>query len=59
MTQIRTDRIVFLKDFFEKVSFEEKSADDKKSMENYQACKELILNLLNSSFMFLTLILGR
>ena len=33
------DLIVFLKEFFEKVGFEKKSAVDKKSMKNYPACK--------------------
>ena len=34
--------MVFLKEFFEKVDFEKKSVDDKKSIENYPACKELM-----------------
>ena len=34
--------IVFLKEYFEKVQYEKKSADDNKSMKNYTACKELI-----------------
>ena len=33
--------MVFLQDFFEKVNFKKKSTDDKKSMQNYPACKEL------------------
>ena len=33
--------IVFLKEFFEKVNFEKRSADDNKSMKNYPACKDL------------------
>ena len=32
---------VFLKEFFEKVDFEKKSADDKKSMKNFRGGKEL------------------
>ena len=32
---------MFLKDFFEKVKFEKKSADVNKSMSNYSACKWL------------------
>ena len=38
--------IVFLKDFFEKVNFEIKSADDNKSTKNYPACKGLVMELL-------------
>ena len=30
-----------LKEVFEKNEFEKKSADDNKSMENYQKCKQL------------------
>ena len=33
--------IVFLKEFFEKVNFEKISADDKKNLKNYPACKDL------------------
>ena len=32
---------MFLKDCFEKIDFEKKSADDNKSVKNYPACKEL------------------
>ena len=34
--------IVFLKEFFEEVNFEKKSAYDCKSMKNYPACTELM-----------------
>ena len=34
--------MVFLKIFLEKVNFEKKAADDKKHVEYYPACKELI-----------------
>ena len=34
--------IVFLKEYYEKVSFEKKSADDNKSKQNYPACKDLM-----------------
>ena len=37
---------MFLKEFFEKVNFEKKSADDMKSMKNYPACKEPVLEIL-------------
>ena len=42
--------IVFLKEIFEKksVSFEKKSADNK-NMKSYQACKELIFNVIKFS----------
>ena len=33
---------ISLKEFFEKVNFEKKSADDNKSMKNYMVCKELM-----------------
>ena len=33
---------MFLKEFFEKVNFEKKSADDSKSMKNYPVWDELI-----------------
>ena len=33
--------MVFLKEFFEKVDFEKKSAEDEKSMKNYPVGKEL------------------
>ena len=32
-----------LKEFLEKITFEKKSADDDKSIKNYQACIELIM----------------
>ena len=35
--------MVFLKEVFESVHFEKKSADNKKSMQNYGACKKIIL----------------
>ena len=31
---------MFLKEAFEKINFEKKSADDNKSMKNYPACKD-------------------
>ena len=39
--------LVFLKEFFEKVDFEKKTADNNKSMKNYPGCKELkyIINI--------------
>ena len=40
---------MFLKEFFEKVNFEKKSADDKKIMKNYPACKEVFLILSHSA----------
>ena len=33
--------MIFLKEFFEKVDFEKKSADNKKIMQNYPVDKEL------------------
>ena len=38
---IWTQIILFLKEFFEKINFEKKSADDNKSMNKYTTCKEL------------------
>ena len=32
---------MFLKEFFKKVNFEKKSADDNRGMEKYPACNEL------------------
>ena len=40
--------VVFLKEFFEKVNYEKKFADDNKSMKNYPACKLLKSNQINS-----------
>ena len=37
--------MVFLKEFFEKVDFEKKSADDKKNMKNFPGGKELKLTI--------------
>ena len=37
---------MFLKEFFEKVNFEKKLTDDIKTMKNYPACKEPVLEIL-------------
>ena len=41
---------VFLKEFFEKVNFEKKSADDNKGIKNHPACKELTLYRIETPF---------
>ena len=35
--------MVFLKEFFEKVNFEKRSAGNKMGKQNYSACKELVM----------------
>ena len=50
---IQTDTLVFLKEFFEKVDFEKKSADDKKNMQNYPVGKEWC-HMINHGYMFIT-----
>ena len=51
--------MVFLKEFFEKVDFEKKSADGKKNMQNYPEGKEFVRELIMKQYISITISVTR